>query len=133
MASKTTNRLVKIDGATNTVLGSYVTGSEPFGVAVNQNTRKVFVANYAGNSLSIFNGDTGALLATINFAPLGYGQPSFVAIDETLNRAYVTLHAGGRLAVIDGAQYVADHGGSGGRRARRSRSSEPAPRLRHQP
>ena len=103
VASKTTNRLYKVNGATNTVVGSYVTGNEPFGVAVNQNTRKVFVANYAGNSLSIFNGDTGALLATINFAPLGYGQPSFVAVDETLNRAYVTLHTGGRLAVIDGA------------------------------
>ena len=103
MASKTTNRLFKINGATNTVLGSFATGREPFGVAINQNTRKVFVANYAGNSLSIFNGDTGALLSTINFAPLGYGQPAFVAVDETLNRAYVTLHAGGRLAVIDGA------------------------------
>ena len=103
MASKTTNRLYKINGATSTVVGSYATGREPFGVAVNQNTRKVFVANYAGNSLSIFNGDTGALLSTINFAPLGYGQPAFVAVDETLNRAYVTLHAGGRLAVIDGA------------------------------
>ncbi len=103
MASRTTNRLYKIDGATNTVVGSYVTGSEPFGVAVNQNTRKVFVANYAGNSLSIFNGDTGVLLSTINFAAMGYGQPSFVAVDETLNRAYATLHVGGRLAVIDGA------------------------------
>ena len=103
MASRSANRLFKINGATSTVLDSYPTGHEPFGVAVNQVTRKVYVANYAGNSLSILNGDTGALLATINFAALGYGQPAYVAVDETLNRAYVTLHAGGRLAVIDGA------------------------------
>ena len=103
MASKATNRLYRIEGANNAVTGSVATGSEPFGVAVNQNTRKVYVANYAGNSLSIFNGDTGVLLATVNFAARGYGQPTYVAVDETLNRAYVALHDGGRLAVIDGA------------------------------
>lgn len=103
VASQTANRLVKINGATSTVMATYPAGREPFGVAVNQVTRKVYVANYADNSLTIVNGDTGALLATINFAALGYGQPAYVAVDETLNRAYVTLHAGGRLAVIDGA------------------------------
>ena len=103
VASKSTNRLYRIEGANNAVTGNVATGSQPFGVAVNQTTHKVYVANYAGNSLSIFNGDTGVLLATVNFAALGYGQPAYVAVDETLNRAYVTLHAGGRLAVIDGA------------------------------
>jgi YVTN family beta-propeller protein len=103
VASKSTNRLYRIDGATSAVTGTAAAGSEPFGVAVNQTTRKVYVANYAGNSLSIVNGDTGALLAIVNFAVLGYGHPTMVAVDETLNRAYVALHAGGRLAVIDGA------------------------------
>lgn len=103
VASKTTGRLVKIDGATNTVVASYASGTEPFGVAVNSLTNKVTVANYASNTITIFNGATGALLATVNVAPLGYGQPSFVAVDEALNRAYVTLHSGGRVAVIDGA------------------------------
>ena len=72
-------------------------------MAVNRVTNKVYVANYASNTVTIFNGASGGLLATINFTPLGYGQPSFVAVDETLNRAYVTLHSGGRVAVIDGA------------------------------
>lgn len=103
VASKTTGRLYKVNGATNTVIASYPSGSDPFGVAVNSMTNKVYVANYASNTLTIFNGATGGLLATINFAPLGYGQPSFVAVDEALNRAYVTLHSGGRVAVIDGA------------------------------
>lgn len=103
IASKSTGRLYKVNGATNTVLASYASGSEPFGVAVNRLTNKVYVANYASNTVTIFDGASGGLLATINFAPLGYGQPSFVAVDEVLNRAYVTLHSGGRVAVIDGA------------------------------
>lgn len=103
VASKTSDRLVKIDGATNAVLASYPTGDEPFGVAVNSNSGKVYVANYAGDSLWVLDGASGALLGTVSFSSLGYGEPAFVAVNETLNRTYVTLHDGGRLAVINGA------------------------------
>jgi YVTN family beta-propeller protein len=103
IAGKGSGRLYKVDGATNSVIASWPSGSEPFGVAVNRNTNKVYVANYASATVTIFDGASGALLKTIDFAPLSFGQPSFAAVDETLNRAYVSLHAGGRLAVIDGA------------------------------
>ncbi len=102
IGSKSTGRLYRVNGATNTVQASYPSGSEPFGVAVNSMTNKVYVANYASNTVTIFNGASGALLATVNLAPLGAGQPSYVAVDEALNRVYVTLHSGGRVAVIDG-------------------------------
>ena len=59
VGSKTTGRLYKVNGATNTVLASYASGSEPFGVAVNSVTNKVYVANYASNTVTIFNGATG--------------------------------------------------------------------------
>lgn len=72
------------------MLASYASGNEPFGVAVNRVTNKVYVANYASNTVTIFNGATGGLLATINFTPLGYGQPSFVTVDETLNLGWPT-------------------------------------------
>jgi DNA-binding beta-propeller fold protein YncE len=103
VGSKATGQLYKVDGVTNAVLASWLSGQEPFGVAVSRVTGKVYVANFAGDTLAIFDGASGARLATIDFAALGYGEPSYVAVDETLNRAYVTLHQGGRLAVIDGA------------------------------
>ncbi len=103
VASKTTDRLFKIDGATNAVLASYHTGSEPFGAAASSTTGKVYVSNYAGDSLWVLDGSSGALLGTVYFSSLGYGEPSYVAVNEILNRAYVSLHDGGRLAVIDGA------------------------------
>ena len=103
VASKTTDRLFKIDGATNAALASWHTGSQPFGVAANSTTNKVYVANYAGDSVWVLDGAAGTLLGTVHFSSLGYGEPAFVAVDETLNRTYVSLHDGGRLAVIDGA------------------------------
>ena len=47
---------------------------------------------------------------------MGYGHPAFVAVDETLNRAYVTLQSGGRVAVINGFDQRAgdDDGGASG-------------------
>lgn len=51
VASKTTGRLCKINGATNPVLASYPSGSEPFGMAVNWVTNKVYVANSARNTV----------------------------------------------------------------------------------
>lgn len=103
VASRTTDQLYRINGATNAVLGTSTTGDEPFGVAVNSATAKVYVANHQSDSLMVFNGSTGGLLATIDFTTLGYGEPAFVVTDQIHNRVYVTLHAGGRLAVIDGA------------------------------
>lgn len=103
VASKTADRLYKIDGATHAVLASYTTGDEPFGVAANSATNKVYVANFASDSVWVLDGTSGVLLGTVYFSGYGYGEPSYVAVDETLNRAYVSLHEGGRLAVIDGA------------------------------
>ena len=100
IASKSTDRVYKVDAGTNQVLTFWSTGREPFGVGVNRVTGKVYVANYASDTLTIFAGATGVLLGTVDFAP--YGQPSYVAVNEVTNRVYVTLHAGGRLAVVDG-------------------------------
>ena len=42
------------------MVGNFGSGSEPFGVAVNSVTNKVYVANYASNTVTIFNGASGA-------------------------------------------------------------------------
>jgi YVTN family beta-propeller protein len=82
-----------------TVVRAIPVGREPFGVAVNNTTGKVYVANFLDDSVSIINIATGAVNKTI---PLPAGEPSYVAINEATNRIYVSLHKGGRLAVIRG-------------------------------
>jgi YVTN family beta-propeller protein len=55
------------------------------GITVNPSTRRVFVTNSAADSVSMFDGATGALGTTI-----GVGDdPMPIAIDTVLNRIYV--------------------------------------------
>jgi YVTN family beta-propeller protein len=51
----------------------------------------------------VVDATSGNVLKTISVSAGGYGEPSYVAVNETTNRVYVSLHAGGGLAVIDGA------------------------------
>jgi YVTN family beta-propeller protein len=101
VASRNTHVVYEVDPKTApaTVVRAIPVGREPFGVAVNNATGKVYVANFLSNSVSVISTATGAVIKTIS---LPAGEPSYVAINETTNRIYVTLHKGGRLAVIRG-------------------------------
>ncbi len=100
IASKTTNRLYEADGGTNNILRQVAVGSEPFGVAFNKNTGKIYVANYASGTVSVIDPRPFAVIKTID---MGAGsEPAQIAINNLTNRIYVTLHGAGRLAVIDG-------------------------------
>ena len=103
VASRDTDVVYEVDPTANpaTVVRSIPVGHEPFGVAVNSTTGKVYVANFLGNSLSVISRVTGTVIKTIPFPSL-YGEPTYVAINENTNRIYVPLHKGGRLAVIRG-------------------------------
>lgn len=100
VASRDTDQVYYANPTTGTVLGAIAVGDEPFGVAVNSTTGKVYVANHLSNTLSVISIGTHSVIKTISFAP--YGEPTYVAIDEDTNRIYVPLHADGRLAVING-------------------------------
>ncbi len=102
VAGQHTNTVYEADPSTATVQRTVPVGREPFGVAVNTTTNKIYVANFASDDLTVINGNTGAVVKTISFAPYG-GEPTYVAINESTNRIYVPLHEGGRLAVINGA------------------------------
>jgi len=73
-------------------------GHAPWGVAVNPNTDRVYVANEDSANVSVIDGATNAVVATV---PAGYG-PYGIAVNPNTNRIYV----GDRQAkvwVIDGA------------------------------
>ena len=76
-------------------------GRAPFGIAVNELTHEVYVANYDDNSISVIDGNTNSVVNTISLAP--YGQPTYVGIYTDANKIYVPLHASGKLAVINGS------------------------------
>ena len=104
-----------IDGSTNTVLTPVTVGLNPFGLAVNPTTNRIYVANAGGAGfdscsseasyiVSVIDGATNSVVNTIT---VGLG-PGFVAVNPKTNKIYVTLTGGccddgNGVAVIDGS------------------------------
>jgi len=74
-------------------------GSKPWAVAVNPKTNRVYVANEGDGTVSVIDGDTAAVVATI---PVGY-MPWAVAVNPDTNRIYVANGGDNSVSVIDGA------------------------------
>jgi YVTN family beta-propeller protein len=88
-----------IDGCSNSVIGSVVTGFPGSAVAVNPVTNRVFVANSSVNSLSVIDGSTNTLMTTVG---TGGANPTGVAVNPITNRVYVANSGSGSVAVLDG-------------------------------
>lgn len=76
-------------------------GVEPWGVAVNPSTDRVYVANFAGpgspGTVTVFDGTSRNVVTTL---PVGAG-PVGVAVDPTAGRAYAASAVGESLTVIN--------------------------------
>jgi len=88
-------------GTTNAVVTTVPVGSGPSGVAVNPSPSidRVYVANGFGSSVTVLNGNSSSVVATI---PLAGGYPFAVAFNPNTNRVYVTNTGPNTLVVIDG-------------------------------
>ncbi|MBS1876885.1 MAG: ThuA domain-containing protein [Acidobacteria bacterium] len=74
-------------------------GVQPMAVAVNEATNKAYVVNRGGNSVTVIDGRTGAVAATVR---TGTG-PEGIAVNPATNRIYVANAGDGSVTVIDGA------------------------------
>ena len=73
-------------------------GIMPFAVAVNPSTNTVYVANAFGNSVSVINGSTNTITATVSVGT----HPRGVAVNPSTNTIYVTNQGGNSVSVING-------------------------------
>jgi len=71
-------------------------GYEPYGVAVNPTTNRVYVTNEGTDNVSVIDGATNAVTATV---PVGI-HPWGIAFNPTTNRVYVTNNADDTVSVI---------------------------------
>jgi YVTN family beta-propeller protein len=89
--------------ATYHVSATISVGAAPNGIAVNTATNRVYVANNAGDTVSVIDGRTYAVVATV---PVGPG-PAGVAVNPVTNRVYVAISSNaidqGSVTVIDGS------------------------------
>ncbi len=72
-------------------------GDNPIGVAVDPAGRRVFVANYASNSVSVIDADTLSVVATVATGV----QPMAVAVDRSSRKAYVSCYGSSSVTMID--------------------------------
>ena len=102
VADSITGQVTTIDGVTNTVLGSVVSGAGSFGVAVHPSGSLVYVTNSGEDSVSVIDAATLAVLQKI---PVGV-QPYGIAVNPAGTRLYVANHGSaskGTVSVIDTA------------------------------
>jgi YVTN family beta-propeller protein len=71
----------------------------PVGVAVNPNTKKVYVANEYSNTVSVLDTETDKVKSSIKVGIFPYG----IDINPLNNRVYVTNRGSNTVSVIDGS------------------------------
>ena len=76
------------------------TGNYPCAIAINSRTNRVYVLNYADETVTVIDGAANRVLATL---PVG-NHPQAIAVDEDANQAYVANVHGNTLTVIDGSK-----------------------------
>jgi YVTN family beta-propeller protein len=74
-------------------------GSDTHGVAVDGATNTVYAANYGSNTVSVIDGATNTVTATVGVGAAPYA----VAIDQTTDIAYVANSGSNTVSVINGA------------------------------
>jgi YVTN family beta-propeller protein len=75
------------------------TGAHPDAIAVNTVTNRVYVVNSGAGNVSVLDGKTDEILATVKTDR----RPYYIAVNETTNKAYVSNTFSKVMTVIDGA------------------------------
>ena len=76
-------------------------GSVPIGVAVNATSNQIYVANSGSNNVSVIDGTSNSVVATITDP--NAVAPVAVAVNATTNTIYVANSKSNNVTVIDGA------------------------------
>lgn len=98
------NRVLVVDTATNSFVGSITVGTHPRRLAVNSITNRIYVpveVDPITGHIAVIDGNNNAVVASIPLANPNH-FPFKVAVNETTNRVYVTSLQGS-ITVVDGA------------------------------
>ena len=84
----------------DTVTNTIPVGDSPLGVAENFTTNMIYVANMGSSTVTVINGATNTVTATI---PMGSDSPAFIAVDSFTNTIYTSNAETYDVTVINGA------------------------------
>jgi len=97
-----------IDGATDRVIAKVATELEPFALAINEKTNKIYVANQGSNDVTVIDGKTNKT-KRVQLRPDdatsiydGVLSPEDIKVNEVTDKIYVTGTQSNTVGVIDG-------------------------------
>src|SRR5205823_1537232 len=103
-ANRFANVISVIDGSTDSVIATIAGINQPYGLAVNPNTNRLYVTN--GVAVDVVDLSTNTLLGTIPVGPSPYG----VAVNPNTNKIYVTNQGSGRAGDCSSFVFPAQSG-----------------------
>lgn len=92
-------KLSVLDGKTNLVRTTIRIGGRPSGIAINEQTNRIYVTNTVKDSVTVINGSTKDVIATIK---VGKNPVITPALNIITNRIYVANNLSRFLSVING-------------------------------
>jgi DNA-binding beta-propeller fold protein YncE len=98
VVSRNNDRVYAVDGSSHVILAVIPVCDEPFGIAVNPNTNRVYVTCFRPGLVGVIDGHSHLMVKTIAVGP----EPTYVAVNRSTNRIYVPTHGNGNLVEIDG-------------------------------
>jgi DNA-binding beta-propeller fold protein YncE len=99
VAENLADSIAVVDLQAGTVVQRLATGPFPYAIAVGGDGT-VFVSNWGGNTLSVFNGAAGGRLSAA--APIAAGRhPSALLLDSRTGRLFVASGSTDRVAIVD--------------------------------
>ena len=96
--SSSSTSVTVIDGATNGTAPVTV-GTGPRAIAVNPITNRIYVANYYSSDVTVINGATNGVIATVAAGT----YPRAIAVNSVTNKIYVANYSSTYVTVINGA------------------------------
>ena len=109
VTSRNPDRLLVVNPGSAQVMASAATGSEPWGVVADEASGRIYVSNFAGGDVWVYDATTLAVLAKIAVGD----QPALMEILPEIDTVFVVVRGGSRIAVIQGLQKVQDVGSGG--------------------
>lgn len=83
---------------TETLVSRIDVGLQPLQIALNSQTKKIYVTNFANDTVSVLDSESNTLLTTIT---VGKG-PNGISVNENTNKIYVANQIDNTVTIIDG-------------------------------
>ena len=98
VVTRNPDKLLVVNPDTFEIIGRAETGLQPWGIVVNEQTNRVYVSNFAGGDVWIYDVDT---LQVVEKLAVGT-NPAAMAILPGLDTVFVQVRANSRIVVIQG-------------------------------